>query len=571
MGSGYGAFPGGGKGGKPEFDLQDIAEGKPSGAVQPGNKVEAYASGASARATASSGGSTDYVVRSEYREPPIGASSPSSGIDEIIASYREAAVAGGYSSEAFDHSDIIASTDSDTKNISDVFDEVSLPTSVDFATFTNPLLDLGIDPSIPTIISAFTYFAPTRHWFPYGSSTESTSTLDFEEFDIANDSIANFLKSAKNYYIVNAGDIDRVEQFIQGSLTTKYEPWISGWTVAGGVSSNFEGKSSLQMDMFLAQYDPAYAEAVGATWASEGYNAFDRSMYSIEYDQPFTVGGANNIEEGSSINLPLTHINYIQPYIAKELFLSAKSWVEVKKLIEDAARIPSGAEPYFGQHHIDMNAESYSRLGPICSSYRWASLNKIVPHRGYHHYTDMSDISDNYINSMKNRFRSEGVWSNPIKEIYEQVLCFKDNMIEQQTPTKLYSQIAFDLYKTVKDGSWYFTQHSPGARTREHFSESKLQPEKGYWRDKSSNLITSMQSISGASVSDDEIGDFIESMPGTSSQSISAIFGLLGRDYIQNIAMNNSVFTKEALIALWVHFLIHQRLVTKCQQMTRHR
>ena len=187
-----------------------------------------------------------------------------------------------------------------------------------------------------------------------------------------------------------------------------------GWTVAGGMSSNFEGKSALQMDMFLAQYDPIYAEAVGATWASEGYNAFDRSMYSIEYDQPFTVGGANNIDEGSSINLPLTQINYIQPYIAKELFLSAKSWVEVKKLIEDAARIPSGAEPYFGQHHIDMNAESYSRLGPICSSYRWASLNKIVPHRGYHHYTDMSDISDHYINSMKNRFRYKALFTNCI-------------------------------------------------------------------------------------------------------------------------------------------------------------
>jgi hypothetical protein len=554
MGSGYSAFPGGSSGGKPEFEIQDVAEGKPSGGVQPGNKAEAYGSGTGARATSSyeSGGSSDggFVYGRLRGDPPSGVSSPGSVIDEVIASYREAAASGGYSSEAFDYSDIISTSDPDTQNISEAFDDILLPNSVDFASFTNPLLDLGVDPSIPAIISSFTYFAPKgSSSMTYGERWGEGTGYDggdVELFDIANDSVANFIKSSKNFYIVNASDIDRVSQFITGNLTTAYEPWIEGWGVSGGSSVNHESKPALQMDMFFAQYDPTYADVVGATWATEGYNAFDRSMYEATGDSwsdfSYVHRTPLNIAPETSINLPLTQINYVQPYIAKELFLSAKSWVEIKKLIEHASRLRSEAQPYFIQHKQDIEAASGSTLGGIRSSYRWASLNKIVPSKGYRYYTDGSNLSKYFIELMRDRLGTSS-FGDPINEIYKNTLCFKDDELENQTPTKLYSQFAYDLYKTVKDGSYYFTQPSNGARHREQWSGSRLQPEKGYYTEKSSGLIASMLSISGTSVSDDEIGDFIESMPATES-GIAAIFGLLGRDYIQNIAMNNSVFTK---------------------------
>lgn len=566
MGSGYSRIPDRTGSGKPEFQIGGTKPGEKGGAngyAQPqsdagkfdkelSDKMEIYRSetrGGGAVARRSGGDGDQVVVTRRAGEPPSGMVLVVDGIKYINTD--EPQFSGGYISESFISGDTSISSEEDYKDISSPLDTfINLP-SFDFLELTSPLLDVGINPSIPAIISSFTYQTTTLSTTGvYADPPDGIS--DSEVFDVYNDSVADNIYRHRLYRKAIA--VTTEEASIDVAAWAQYmEPWCDGF-IAGGLTSGAESKPAFQKDMYLAIVDEAYAAAVGAN--PDLPDDIHAALDYVEFDYGSDESGGHMVDTDTinldaidpvkSINLPLSQINYVQPYIAKELYLSAKGWQNVKQLIEFSSRVVSGTNPYIYAHGMDMRSEGSSIVGGKMNNYHWGLHNDVVPDIGYSGVlADISSVQRYYLKDMFDRTGGTS-YSNRLKEFFTDILQFDETSFTNASSTQIYSQLVYDLYVTVRDGSWKLRANN----TR--FFPNHLRPSTTYMGETGGYVgqtLSAMKLIGGTSVSDDEIGDFIDSLPSPAAgsgpwRSISCIFGLLGRDWIQNIAMNNSVFSK---------------------------
>ena len=568
MGSGYSKIPDRTSTGQPEFQIGGTKPGEKggtNGSAQPqrdvekfdkelAEKMEIYRSETRGGVTTSRGVGDQVVTAVRTGEPPSGMVQVHDGIKYI--STDEPQFSGGYVSESFISADTSISSEEDIKDISSPLDTfINLP-SFDFLELTSPLLDVGINPSIPAIISSFTYQTTTLSTTGvYADPPDGIS--DSEVFDVYNDSVADNIYRHRIYRKAIAVTTEEASRDVAG-WAQYMEPWCDGF-VSGGYTTGGEARPAFQKDMYLAIVDEAYAAAVGARsdLPDDPHDALDYVEFEYGGDEGGTEGGGHTVNMATvntdaidpikSINLPLSQINYVQPYIAKELYLSAKGWQNVKQLLEFSSRLVSGINPYIYRHGIDMESGDRSVIGGPMNNYHWGLHNDVVPDIGYAGVlADISSVQRYYLKGMFDRATGTS-YNNRLKEFFTDILQFDETSFTNASSTQIYSQLVYDLYVTVRDGSWKLragmTRNFPN-----HLRPSaSYMSETGGWV---GQTLSAMKLIGGTSVSDDEIGDFIDSLPPSSAglgpwRPITCIFGLLGRDWIQNIAMNNSTFSKE--------------------------
>ena len=565
MGGGW--FPGGsdGDGGEPDFIVDPPDGGKqfakiPKGGLKKAGEVfggeaeykeyvKSHGEVSVYYDTSEGGGSIPGFLEVKQGSPEL------LGAGSGLAMLDTSGFPGGYSADVFELTDIVRDELSDTDDLSDAFDDFHLAYSIAISDIVNPLEDMSVNSTVPTVLGSFRYLPSMIEGLDVGETIEDTSIT--ETYSINVDSVAQHQKRAREYYDGTSRTIGNYIISWESHINSELNPWVSekynyqegGWSSSGAdaYSVGAEAEVAFCQDMVWAEADSEYATAVGATWANEGRTARDVSYYetldtdagSHRYDYT-TIGGQNNIDGRKSINLRLTQANYVQPYIAKELYICSKSWLDVKRLIEDSSRLRGGTYHYFRQNSTDLGigAGSSSQTGGYNSNYYMASYLGVAPNRGYAHATDIPSHMAYSINSMKNRWSGD----TPLDDVISGVLWFPENAPPKATGTKWYSQIVYDLHRSLDIASCRSNPSSHGSGVR--VLSDRLQPNIIIGGD-AKNVLDAMKSIGSVEVSDDQIGDFIESLPSTGYEKISMIFGFLGRDWIQNIAMNNNQFHKE--------------------------
>ena len=249
MGGGW--FPGGsdGDGGEPDFIVDPPDGGKqfakiPKGGLKKAGEVfggeaeykeyvKSHGEVSVYYDTSEGGGSIPGFLEVKQGSPEL------LGAGSGLAMLDTSGFPGGYSADVFELTDIVRDELSDTDDLSDAFDDFHLAYSIAISDIVNPLEDMSVNSTVPTVLGSFRYLPSMIEGLDVGETIEDTSIT--ETYSINVDSVAQHQKRAREYYDGTSRTIGIYIISWESHINSELNPWVSekynyqegGWSSSG--------------------------------------------------------------------------------------------------------------------------------------------------------------------------------------------------------------------------------------------------------------------------------------------------------------------------------------------------
>lgn len=487
-----------------------------------------------------------------------------SGIGNFDPGNLDSVNPGGYINDEFDFDEGITTSD-----LSDTDDNIDISPIQDQL---HPLVDIGINPSAPIIIS-------THDFNPSKVYNAIDAEIPENTYDITSEAIATYRKYNEIYQKAAGSFIDRVEKFIGdfSHIMCTYSRTV-GYPISGGgtsfMSMNTEAEMSYSVDAVLSVKSTSLAAEIeaqtilGGSWEqmhNAGFSRYVDVMYAGNFQmiRQTEVPEYSIIEKEKSVSLRVDQTNMVQPFIARAMWCHLDSWVATKELISNMGNVKTGVK-YFTARDLGLSdrylqrsvTEDYGHPELAKPEYTRAAAYNLVEGHGFRHESDMGPQSHASLRRIAAIFSSET--GDPLKEIFTEYLGYTGDSsgrwgtrYHEATRTKLFSQLVYDLYEHVRYGGLALSNFNEKYyRNRSVYGSPATNGDRiNFLRTTRDNndmrrVIDSLKSItptdSGASFpSDEDLESLISNLPSTNTSKITVLCAALAKDYFQSVGISH--------------------------------